>query len=106
MKEGDHHDGEQLEGEVQYFFSDLPSNDFNALKMLADVQLQQHHEHAIHDHGRSQEELVKMRIYTAAVPGSFYARLFPSHSLDLVVWSYSLHWLSHVLLNIIPSSTY
>ncbi|KAI7742084.1 hypothetical protein M8C21_030090, partial [Ambrosia artemisiifolia] len=32
--------------------------------------------------------------FVSAVPGSFYCRLFPDHSLHIVHSSYSVHWLS------------
>ncbi|KAL3639413.1 hypothetical protein CASFOL_017320 [Castilleja foliolosa] len=44
--------------------------------------------------------------YSSGVPGSFYARLFPSASLHIVHSSYSLQWLSHVPKEIMdPTST-
>ncbi|KAI5080600.1 hypothetical protein GOP47_0003783 [Adiantum capillus-veneris] len=90
---------EEADMEVQYFFSDLPSNDFNALFLALDAlqrprtQNDQQLNHQIRMDGH-------LKMYAAGVPGSFYGRLFPSGSLDFVVCSYSLHWLSQVFFKI------
>ena len=61
--------------EFQVFFNDQTSNDFNTLL----------------------SSLPPNRPYHAAcVPGSFYSRLFPNHSLHVVHSSASIHWLSRV----------
>lgn len=73
--------------DIQYFFSDLPSNDFNALFQSLQPYLHQS------DCGIAD---LFPRFFAAGVPGSFYGRLFPTASLDLVICSYSLHWLSQV----------
>nr|DAD35804.1 TPA_asm: hypothetical protein HUJ06_006443 [Nelumbo nucifera] len=61
--------------ELQVFFNDHVSNDFNTLfaSLPAD-----------------------RRYFMAGVPGSFYGRLFPEGSLDFVHSSYALQWLSKV----------
>jgi hypothetical protein len=109
--------------EIQYFFNDLPTNDFNTLfqqlpsldQMLggnqnidagffdplklnqssiyeSNFQLQQPNL----DLGRNTKEMegeTSMRLYyAAAVPGSFWERLFPSSSLHLIFSSNALHW--------------
>uniref|UniRef100_A0ABF7PQ44 Geniposidic acid O-methyltransferase n=1 Tax=Gardenia jasminoides TaxID=114476 RepID=A0ABF7PQ44_GARJA len=57
------------------FFNDLVDNDFNTLfKSLPSAR----------------------NYFAAAVPGSFYERLFPKASLHLANSSYALHWLSKV----------
>jgi gibberellin A4 carboxyl methyltransferase len=71
---------------VQYFFCDLPSNDFNTLF-------------------RQLEEWRNSRppgaewknFFAAAVPGSFHNRLFPSRSLHVAISVLALHWMSQVL---------
>ncbi|KAK2641575.1 hypothetical protein Ddye_023338 [Dipteronia dyeriana] len=67
-----------LEPELEVFFSDLPSNDFNSLF-------------------RSLSKRASSREYYAAgVAGSFYHRLFPRRKLDIAVSLSALHWLSKV----------
>ncbi|KAF9598984.1 hypothetical protein IFM89_033329 [Coptis chinensis] len=61
--------------EFQVFFSDQVSNDFNKLFTSLPPQRQ---------------------YFAAAVPGSFYNRLFPKQSLHFIYCSYSLQWLSKV----------
>jgi hypothetical protein len=113
--------------EIQYFFNDLPTNDFNTLfqqlpsldQVLggnqnidacffdplklnqssiyeSNFQLQQPNL----DFGRNTKEMeggTSMRLfYAAAVPGSFWERLFPSSSLHLIFSSNALHWITNV----------
>ncbi|KAI5058062.1 hypothetical protein GOP47_0026232 [Adiantum capillus-veneris] len=92
---------EEKRMEVQYFFSDLPSNDFNALFHALDVL--QCRPRDLLPNGSGGGGGPKM--YAAGVPGSFYGRLFPSASLDFVVCSYSLHWLSQVPPSILDRSS-
>ncbi|KAL6181462.1 hypothetical protein ACLB2K_048117 [Fragaria x ananassa] len=61
--------------EIQVYFSDLVSNDFNHL--FANLPQDR-------------------RYFAAAVPGSFHGRLFPKASLDFVYSQYALQWLSKV----------
>ena len=75
--------------EFSAFFSDLPSNDFNTLFQLLPPLA-----------GDSMEELLAANdhrsYFAAAVPGSFYRRLFPARSVDVFYSAFSLHWLSQV----------
>ncbi|XP_023543318.1 salicylate carboxymethyltransferase-like isoform X1 [Cucurbita pepo subsp. pepo] len=73
--------------EYQVLLNDLPGNDFNTIFKSLPSFL----------------ERLKMKIgadlgpcLVTGVPGSFYGRLFPSHSVHFIHSSYSLHWLSKV----------
>nr|QRX38992.1 gibberellic acid methyltransferase [Phalaenopsis aphrodite] len=66
--------------EFEASFSDLPSNDFNSLFQLLLPSF----------------DVTERPYFVAAVPGSFYGRLFPSGKLHLVVSLNSLHWLSRI----------
>ncbi|BBH04156.1 S-adenosyl-L-methionine-dependent methyltransferases superfamily protein, partial [Prunus dulcis] len=59
--------------ELQVYFSDLVSNDFNYLFATLPRDKQ---------------------YFAAGVPGSFHGRLFPKASLNFVYSAYALHWLS------------
>ncbi|KAJ9676873.1 hypothetical protein PVL29_022064 [Vitis rotundifolia] len=61
--------------EFQVFFNDHTSNDFNSLFSVLPPN---------------------RRYHSAGVPGSFYSRLFPNHSLHIVYSSFSIQWLSRV----------
>lgn len=63
--------------DFQVFFNDFVSNDFNTLFASLPAPCDRHY-------------------YVAAVPGSFYTRLFPESSLHVVHSSYSVQWLSKV----------
>ncbi|KAK3139746.1 hypothetical protein QOZ80_5AG0389430 [Eleusine coracana subsp. coracana] len=70
----------QAEPEICVLLNDLPSNDFNSVaKSLVALQ---------------QSSPSSAALLTGIVPGSFYKRLFTSNSLNLVLSSNSLHWLS------------
>ncbi|KAI9100854.1 hypothetical protein K1719_024216 [Acacia pycnantha] len=77
--------------EYQVFLNDLPSNDFNSIFRSLDNFKE-----------KLNPEMVSVfgPCFLAGVPGSFYGRLFPTKSLHFVHSSYSLQWLSQVLLNI------
>ncbi|CAN6327072.1 unnamed protein product [Urochloa humidicola] len=63
--------------QLHVFLNDLPANDFNAVFRLLPSSL-----------------LAATGCLVSAWPGSFYGRLFPDNSLDYVVSSSSLHFLS------------
>jgi hypothetical protein len=70
--------------EFQVFFVDLLSNDFNCLFRLI-------------TQARKAEDSragAAVDYFWTGVPGSFYGRLHPRASLDVVFSSFSLHWLS------------
>nr|CAB3486083.1 unnamed protein product [Digitaria exilis] len=81
----------QAAPEFCFYFSDLPSNDFNTLF------------HRLHDNystAKTSENGSQRRrrrpYFAAGVPGSFYGRLFPERSIDAFTSTFSLHWLSQV----------
>jgi SAM dependent carboxyl methyltransferase len=73
--------------EIKLLLNDLPGNDFNTLlgPVLSSYK-EKMNELAIKDKSSP--------LYTAAVPGSFYDRLFPRKSVHFVHSCTSLHWLS------------
>lgn len=82
---------------VQVFLNDLIGNDFNTLfKMLPNFYEEVEKLEGIIDIGE-REGNYKSCCYVAAVPGSFYGRLFPDHSIHFFHSSNSLHWLSQVM---------
>ena len=83
--------------EIQYFFSDLPSNDFNTL-FLQMLALGEEEENKSTGGPGDNSEKPKP-YFAAAVPGSFYDRLFPQASLHIINCVWSLHWLSEVSIN-------
>ncbi|KAJ9559996.1 hypothetical protein OSB04_005156 [Centaurea solstitialis] len=79
--------------ELRISLNDLPSNDFNyVFQSLPELYKKLKHDYNIEGN-----------CYIWGLPGSFYGRLFPSHSLHLVHSSSSLHWLSKVPSGLEPS---
>ncbi|KAL5802375.1 hypothetical protein ACOSQ4_030680 [Xanthoceras sorbifolium] len=75
--------------EFSAYFSDLPSNDFNTLfQLLPPLAIGSMEECLATDNHRP--------YFAAAVPGSFYRRLFPTGSINFFHSAFSLHWLSQV----------
>ncbi|KAL3730760.1 hypothetical protein ACJRO7_027743 [Eucalyptus globulus] len=76
----------------QMFLNDLFHNDFNTVFRLIP---------------RFYQELRKEKggyfgpCFIAAMPGNFYGRLFPDHSLHFIHSSYSVHWRSQVPANLV-----
>ncbi|PTQ46622.1 hypothetical protein MARPO_0010s0033 [Marchantia polymorpha] len=69
--------------EIQVYFQDLPNTDFNTLIKFLFSQ------------PRSDEEKVQ-KYMSAAVPGSFYDRLFPKSTINIALSTFALHWLSEI----------
>ncbi|XP_009765515.1 probable caffeine synthase MTL3 [Nicotiana sylvestris] len=78
---------------IQVFLNDLVGNDFNTVfKLLPSFYKQ------------IQRKKGEGSCFIGAMPGSFYGRLFPQHSVHLVHSSYSLHWLSQVPKGLVTES--
>ncbi|KAJ9169926.1 hypothetical protein P3X46_018068 [Hevea brasiliensis] len=73
---------------LQVFLNDLPGNDFNTIFTSL---IPNFHEKLEKEKGSKFGPC-----FIAAMPGSFYGRLFPPHFLHFAHSSYSLHWLSQV----------
>ncbi|KAJ9560035.1 hypothetical protein OSB04_005195 [Centaurea solstitialis] len=79
--------------ELRVSLNDLPGNDFNFVFQ----SLPELYKKLKHDCG------IEGNYYISGVPGSFYGRLFPSHTLHFIHSSSSLQWLSQVPLGLEPS---
>ena len=71
---------------IQVFLNDLESNDFNSIFKSLPLFYDN-----LEKYGRQSGSC-----FIAAMPGSFYGRLFPDHSIHFIHSSFSLHWLSQV----------
>lgn len=79
--------------EYQVFMNDLPGNDFNNIfKSLGSFK-----ENLNKEMGDGNNNIGPC--FLTGVPGSFYDRLFPNKSMHFFHSSYSLQWLSQVLLH-------
>ena len=68
--------------ELQYYFVDLPSDDFNNLFCM------------LHDLDFAIVFEVSLNLFCAGVPRSFYNQVLPKGSVDFDFTTYALHWLS------------
>lgn len=69
--------------DIQYFFSDQHTTDFNCLfQLMKPLSMD--------------TSYPELQFYAAGVPGSFYTRLFPDASLDFAISIHAVHWLSRV----------
>ncbi|KAH7372544.1 hypothetical protein KP509_17G008900 [Ceratopteris richardii] len=81
--------------ELQYIFSDLPQNDFNALfRSLNPVgpPLQNFRR----NENCCKESMEHVKFFAAGVPGSFYTRLLPEQSVHFCICVFAMQWLSQV----------
>lgn len=76
--------GRKIPDEVQYFFCDLPSNDFNTLFLQ------------LEDWKKTQTAASMEDFYATAIAGSFYGRLLPRGSLHVAISAFAVHWMSQV----------
>lgn len=79
--------------ELRVSLNDLPGNDFNYVFQ----SLPELYKKLKLDFG------IEGNYYISGLPGSFYGRLFPSHSLHFIHSSSSLHWLSQAPSGLEPT---
>ncbi|KAF4375521.1 hypothetical protein F8388_024180 [Cannabis sativa] len=80
----------------QVFLNDLFGNDFNAVFQSLS---------SFYDKLKNEKGDKFGPCFIAAMPGSFYGRLFPNNSIHIVHSSYSLHWLSKVPSGLVDDET-
>lgn len=78
---------------VQFFLNDLVVNDFNTLFKSLPMFYEELE--------RLDERNNSKSCFIAAMPGSFYGRLFPDHSIHFVHSSYCLHWISQAPVELV-----
>ncbi|KAL3683415.1 hypothetical protein R1sor_001437 [Riccia sorocarpa] len=71
--------------EFQVFFQDLPTNDFNTL-----------FKHLFSRPSGKAATAQNFEFMPTAVPGSFYNRLFPKSTMNIITSSHAIHWLSQI----------
>ncbi|KAF8033365.1 hypothetical protein BT93_D2083 [Corymbia citriodora subsp. variegata] len=76
----------------QMFLNDLFHNDFNTVFKLIPSFYEELRREKGGDFGQC---------FIVAMPGNFYGRLFPDHSLHFIHSSYSVHWRSQVPANLV-----
>ncbi|KAL3730761.1 hypothetical protein ACJRO7_027744 [Eucalyptus globulus] len=82
----------KTEPTFQIFLNDLFDNDFNNLIRSIPSFYEELRREKGGDFGPC---------FIAAMPGNFYGRLFPDHSLHFIHSSYSVHWRSQVPANLV-----
>ncbi|BFI40684.1 protein MpIAMT1 [Marchantia polymorpha subsp. ruderalis] len=89
--------------EFDVYFADLPSNDFNSLLRHINRDYSRSSRDgtaaaaaAANATGRVGSRVAGNGYFASCVAGSFYGRLFPRASVNVVFSSFSLHWLSKI----------
>ncbi|KAG6543514.1 hypothetical protein Mapa_015008 [Marchantia paleacea] len=86
--------------EFDVYFADLPSNDFNSLLRHINRDYSRSFRDgtaaAANATGPAGSRVAGNGYFASCVAGSFYGRLFPRSSVNVVFSSFSLHWLSKI----------